>query len=149
MIELTVTTVDLAPTPAVVSARRVSRSNLGDEVAAGIRKVRAAVTAARVPTAGPPFVRYLTRDEEPEIEIGLPLDGSHAVPTLRATILPAGTAAVTWHVGPYEKLFVTLAELEEWVVTNGHPGGDPWVWHLTEPDAEQASIQVVWPMRSP
>jgi effector-binding domain-containing protein len=147
VIGLRVTMTELTPTPATVSARRVSRSNLSEEVESGIRKVRAAVTAARVPTNGAPFVRYLTMDEEPEVEIGLPLEGSHVVPTLRATILPGGVAASTWHDGPYEEMLSVLVELETWVELNAGSGGDPWVWHWTGPDAEHARIQVVWPLR--
>lgn len=149
MTSLTITTTDLSPVPAVVTARHVSGSRLSEEVESGIMKVRAAVTAARVPTVGAPFVRYLAMGDEPEIEIGLPLEVPHAVPTLRATILPGGSAATTWHEGPNGQVLSILADMGSWVDANGGSGGDPWVWHLTEPNAEPSRIQVVWPLRDP
>jgi len=145
---LTFTTTHLSPVPAVVLSRHVSRSRLGEDVKSGILRVRAAVTAARVPTVGAPFIRYLTMGDEPEVEIGLPLEAPHAVPTLRATILPGGTAATTWHEGPYGEVLSILADMESWVDANNGSGGDPWVWHLTEPDAEPIRIQVVWPLHA-
>lgn len=148
MSSLTVSTIELSPVPAVVTARHVFRSRLSEEIESGILKVRAAVTAARVPTVGAPFVRYLAMENEPEIEIGLPLEAPHAVPTLRATILPGGTAATTWHEGPHEEVLSILADMASWVGTNSRSGGDPWVFHLTERETEPTRIQVVWPLRA-
>lgn len=145
----TVTTIELVPTPAVVTRRRARRSDLTQTIGSGISKVRTAVTAARVPSAGAPFVRFLSRADEPELEIGLPLDGAHAVPTLRATILPGGTAVSMWHEGSYEELLSALSELEAWMGENAEPGGDPWVWHWTEPGIDVVRAQAVWPVRLP
>lgn len=139
--------VELEPTPAVVFARKAGRRPLHETATAGIQKVRKAVTAARVPTAGPPFLRYLTLDERPEVELGLPLEGPHSVPSLRTTILPGGRAATIWHTDPGLDIRSSLDDLHSWVTTRAEVLGDPWQWYWTEPDAEQPRIQIVWPMR--
>jgi len=145
----TIEVVELAPTPAVVLPRRVATESLGDEIGRGIQRVRAAVTAARVPVAGAPFVRYLAMGPEMELEIGLPLKGSHSVPSLRATLLPGGTAATTWHTGPYTGLPGALADIEAWIAENATSAGDPWESYATAPDADPPRTQVVWPVTLP
>lgn len=146
-LDTTVDTIDVEPTPAVVLARRCHVDVLPRTVQDGIQRVRRAVTAARVPTAGPPFVRHLTTGDWREIEVGLPLDGPHAVPTLRATILPGGTAATAWHHGDISGVIDLLRLVERWVSDRGETTGAPWVWHWTAGDAEPLRAQVVWPMR--
>jgi effector-binding domain-containing protein len=139
--------IGLTPTPAVVLERKVRRDRLGQVIDEGIRRVRAAVTAARVPTAGAPFVRYLETGEFFRIEVGLPLDGAHAVPTLRSTVLPGGRAASVWHVGPFGDLGESFSRLAAWVESSGLASGDPWEWYWTSADAEPPRVQIVWPMR--
>lgn len=145
----TIEVVELAPSPAVVLPRRVPNESLWDEIGRGIQRVRAAVTAARVPVGGAPFVRYLTMGSEIEIEIGLPLDGSHSVPSLRATLLPGGTAATTWHVGHYSGLPGAFADIEAWIADNATPAGDPWASYCTTHDADPPRTLVVWPVKIP
>lgn len=148
-IDTTVTSTELTPTPAVVLARRYERDTLDQTIDEAIRRVRKAVTAARVPTAGPPFVRFLSIGDRGEIEVGLPLDGPHVVPTLRATILPGGTAASAWHRGDESGILDLLRLVERWVADNGTPAGPPWVWYWTPGDSDPFRAQVVWPMRRP
>lgn len=148
-VQLEVEILDLTPMPAVVLARSVDRASLGAEIGSGIRRVRNAVTAARVPTVGAPFVRYLSYGEEFDIEIGLPLDGPHAVPTLRATILPGGSAASLWHVGSYTGLPAVFGHLRRWVEKNATPAGCPWERYWTAHSTESPRTQVVWPVRLP
>lgn len=139
--------VSLTPTPAVVLGRKTARRSFEKATIQGIQRVRRAVAAARVPTAGPPFVRYLSLGPRPDLEIGLPLDGPHSVPTLRTTILPGGEAASLLHTGPPDELAASLEELARWVERHAATAGDPWQWYWTEPDAEEPRIQIVWPMR--
>lgn len=142
-VRLGIEVVTLEPTPAVVWARRVGRRSLDETVEEGIQRVRGAVTAARVPTSGPPFVRYVSFRPRLVIEMGLPLDGPHAVPTLRTTILPGGDAATLWK-SPDRDAF---DDLRHWVEANALGTGDPWEWYWTEPDAARPRIQIVWPVR--
>lgn len=143
----TIEVVELSPVPAVVLARKVRADALGDEIGKAIQRVEAAVTAARVPSAGAPFARYLTMGAEIEVEVGIPLVGSHSVPTLRATLLPGGSAATTWHVGPYSGLREAFADLEAWIDEHAEPAGAPWESYWTPHDAEPPRTQVVWPVR--
>ncbi|MGA7271176.1 MAG: hypothetical protein WB239_08900, partial [Acidimicrobiia bacterium] len=89
--------IELTPTPAVVLPRTVQQSLLGDNIGRALGRIQAAVTAARVPVAGAPFVRYLSFGPEIEMEVGLPLAEPQSIPGLRAAILPGGPAASTWH----------------------------------------------------
>ncbi|MFP3913909.1 MAG: hypothetical protein ACLFWM_03470 [Actinomycetota bacterium] len=146
-LRLDVEVVSLEPTPAVVAGRKVRDSGLDAAVADGIQRVRRAVTAARVPTSGPPFVRFLSSRSPFRLEIGLPLDGPHSIPTMRATLLPGGEAATLWHGGPHSRTIESLHELEGWVEAHGEPAADPWQWYWTEPDAPEPQMQLVWPMR--
>jgi len=139
--------VELTPAPAVVLPRKVRLEVLGDEIGAGIGRVEAAVTAAQVPVAGVPFVRYLTLGAEAEVEIGVPLNGSHSVPSLRATLLPGGPAASIWHERPSSGLSEVFADLKAWIEQHGEPAGAPWESYWTSPDADVPQTQIVWPVR--
>lgn len=138
--------IDLQPSPAVVVARRVPAEALGDRIGRSIQQVRTSVSAAGVPSTGAPFVRYLSGGPDFSIEVGLPLDGPHSIPGLRTTLLPGGTAASLWHVGPYDGLREAFRRLEDWVDANAEPAGDPWEWYWTEHDADPPRTQIVWPV---
>lgn len=146
-VRLRIDVVALEPTPAVVLGRKAGRRPFDKRSLQGIQQVRRAVAAARVPTAGPPFVRYLSLGPRPALEIGLPLDRPHSVPSLRTTILPGGEAASLLHTGPPEELAASLEELGHWVERHAVTAGDPWQWYWTEPDAEALRVQIVWPVR--
>ncbi len=98
---------------------------------------------------GPSFVRYLYFGPQIEMEVGLPLTEPQSTPSLRATILPEGQAASTWHVGSYEGLPAAFSAVRAWVSENatqaGHPWGASWIAH----DADPARTQVVWPIQFP
>jgi effector-binding domain-containing protein len=140
--------IDLAPTPAVVLPRTVQRNQLGEDIGRAMSRIQAAVTAARVPVAGAPFVRYLSFGEEIEMEVGLPLTEPQSIPSLRATILPGGPAASTWHLGPYDGLPEAFSTVREWVSENATSAGHPWEAYWTQHDAHPPRTQVVWPIQS-
>lgn len=141
--------IDLEPQPAVVLALSADAGEATAAFGTAIGKVRAAVAAARVPAAGPPFVRYLGYGERIEMEVGLPLDGPHSVPTLRTTILPGGAAASLWRIGSHPGLEEALHLLERWVEDNATPAAAPWEVYWTEPDADPPRTQLVWPVERP
>jgi effector-binding domain-containing protein len=72
--------------------------------------------------AGPPFIRYHVIDmaAELEIEFGLPVmavvagDGQ-----VRPGVLPAGQYVTLRHVGPYDGLIASNAELQQWAQEQG------------------------------
>lgn len=104
--------------------------------------------------AGPPFARYRALDEkfeEFEVEAGFPViapvDGDEHV---ASSTLPGGKAAVTWHVGPYEKLGPAYEAVMKWITErNGVPIGDAWeVYHSdpgVEPNPERWRTEVIQP----
>lgn len=147
MTAATIEIVELAPSPVVVLSRRVTRPRLPTEIDRAIRRVETAVTAAQVPVAGVPFVRYLGTGDEMEIEVGVPLAGSHAVPTLRAGLLPGGPAATTWHVGPYSDLAEVVAAMESWIGDHAESAGPFWESYWSAPGTDPPRVQLFWPVR--
>jgi hypothetical protein len=137
--------VHLEPTAAVVLGRNFRAAELAQSVEQGIGRVRAAVTAAHVPTAGAPFVRFVDLDDPLQVDIGIPLVGPHSVPTLRATVLPGGDAASMWHEGG----FVGLIESVERLLRNVDrtPVGNPWASIWPDSDAGSPAIQLVCPLK--
>lgn len=89
--------------------------------------------------AGMPFSRYHSMDGNTvDVECGMPvapaLDGRGRV---QAGELPAGTVATVTHMGPYDDLPQTWAELTQWMESQGlQPTGSPWEVYVTDPGAE-------------
>ena len=89
--------------------------------------------------AGLPFARYHVRsDGHLDIEAGFPA----STPTsgegeVEPSDLPAGVAAVTVHVGPYDTIAPAYATLQAWIRDRGHePVGDAWEVYLTDPGVD-------------
>lgn len=124
--------VHLEPTAAVVLGRTVATAELASSIEYGIGRVRATVTAAQVPTAGTPFVRFVELSDPVQVDIGMPLSGPHSVPTLRATVLPGGVAASMRHEGGLERLIEGVEQLLGEV--DRSPVGGPWasIWPASE-----------------
>lgn len=107
-----------------------------------------------VQPAGPPFSRYHTRgageiDLEAGIPVAKPIAGEARV---QAGELPAGKAAMTWHVGDYRLLHQTYAFLERWMKANQHaPSGAPWEFYVQDPaknpDPAKWQTQIFWPIK--
>jgi effector-binding domain-containing protein len=116
-------------------------------IGAAYGRVEAAVNGAGVPIAGPPFARYRVLEGSPrrfEVEAGFPL--AEAVPPdvplgdVRRSGLPAGRAAVTVHVGPYDAMELAYEALERWIAGHGGaPQGPAWETYLTEPTEDSAT----------
>lgn len=138
--------IEVQPVPAMVLARTLSGSDWPGAVARGISRLRRSIAAARLSTAGPPFLRYRTLDPL-EFEVGIPVDRPQSVPGLRTAILPGGLAASVDHVGPIDDLPTVLAELADWVDRSAESAGRPWQWHWTELDHAEARTQIAWPIR--
>lgn len=138
--------IEVEPVPAVALGRSTSGDRLARVVEQGIARVRAAVTAARVPTAGAPFVRFTDRADPIAVDIGIPLAGAHSVPTLRSTILPGGKAASRWHDGDVAGLVTALDEMQQDVGSDA--AGHPWAWLWPGTAHDEPGIQLVWPLRS-
>lgn len=86
--------------------------------------------------SGPPFVAYHNADmRNLQIDVGFafdrPLEGGGDV---HSSEIPAGLAAETVHVGPYDRLRAAYAALEAWMKATGHaPAGPAYEYYLNDP----------------
>jgi effector-binding domain-containing protein len=121
-----------------VVAIAVAPTEIGPAVGAAIMEVEAAMRTAGVDLAGPPFARYLAFEPRIRAEIGFPVlrpapDIGRVVPGR----LPGGRVASIVHVGPYETLEHSHAELVRWLAEMGiHPAGPLWEVYWSDPDEE-------------
>jgi effector-binding domain-containing protein len=65
--------------------------------------------------------------------------------------LPGRRAVTTVHVGPYDSMHKTYAEVHAWMATQGlTPADHMWEVYLSDPSAEPDSstwrTQIVWPV---
>lgn len=116
-------------------------------------KVVAHVAEVGGTIAGPPYCRYYTYGPEGvDLEIGFPTttmiphDGQ-VIPSE----LPEVAAAVTVHVGAYDRLPSVYGELQRWIAEHGHePDAGMWEVYLTDPGTlppAEWRTQIVWPLK--
>ncbi len=89
--------------------------------------------------AGMPLMVYHSMDGNVlDMECAMPVaTGVAGSGRIAAGELPAGLAAVTTHVGPYDQLGHTWSKLNEWIAREGlEPAGAPWEAYVTDPGAE-------------
>lgn len=137
----------------LVKRARLAYGDIGDWLHRAHRDVVVQIAAHDVPVTGPPFARYAL-DGELDVEAGLPV--AARVPArggLVMSSLPATTAAVTCHVGPYDRLGDARDALEKWIRDRGfEPAGRPWEVYLTDPrwrpDPERRTTVVIMPYRA-
>src|SRR5205807_8540633 len=126
----TIEIVNLAPHRAVTIRRTVPQAGLGAFFMEIFPKLRGAIRAQGATPAGPRFARYYNGDPAAfDTEAGIPFTGSFMVTgdEIRVTKLPAGRAAKTLHIGPYQTLSQEYRRLEKWLAEEGHrPGEGPW-----------------------
>ena len=146
----------LVEVPVLFSRRRVDREHFAEVLADVLPAVFGYAMETGLAMTGPPFVRYVDQSAAFfEIEAGVPLAEPAVVsddrPEIVAGSLPAGDAAVTIHVGPYDQLGDAHVALDRWM--NEHsvkPSGGPWEIYLTDPaevpDPADWQTQVVWPL---
>ena len=107
---------------------------------------------AGLPIAGPPLARYVgMTGGQLTVEAAMPVATAVAGDgEMEAGILPAGPAAFTVHVGPYEQLPETFTALEKWIAEHGwEPGGAPWESYVSDPaDCVPGELrtEIYWPL---
>jgi effector-binding domain-containing protein len=119
------------------------------EIWTHLQRVGAGVT-------GPPFSLYRGMgDGTFDVEAGLPVAAPIAAAgRITPGTLPGGRAAVTWHVGPYDRLGNAFAAIERWRLERDHSVSwqehAPWEVYWTdpgqEPDPEKWRTEVIWPL---
>ena len=131
-----------------IPADQVSRT-----LAVVLPEVGGAVAALGAEMTGPPFSRYHRNNGRTiDLEAGIPVkrkvEGKGRV---KASELPAGRVAVTWHVGPYDSLPKSYARLESWLKAQPlKTRGGYWEIYWTdpgiEPDPARWRTKVLWPV---
>jgi effector-binding domain-containing protein len=134
---------------AVIDAKDVSKT-----LAEFLPEVMAAIGKAGGQMAAPPFSRYHAMDGgKIDLEAGIPLKKAVAGHgRVKASELPAGRAAMTWHLGPYDKLPGTHAFLQTWMQEQKlEAAGGAWEIYWTdpgiEPDPAKWQTQIFWPLK--
>ncbi len=116
----------------------------------------AAAAAAGVSIVGPPFGLYpqmpgATMVVEAGFPVSAAIDEHDEHGAAHRLVLPGGLALRVVHVGPYDTLAHTYAELETWMATHGlHPGSGVWESYLSDPEVEPDPATwrtlIVWPV---
>ncbi|UVI36131.1 GyrI-like domain-containing protein [Brevibacterium spongiae] len=142
--ELTV--VEVPGTPAaVVEARDVPMAELPALFDATFSGLFPVLSEAGVEPAGPAFALYTRQPSETvDLQVGIPISAglTNAQPISGGHIvipseLPAGSMAVSSHLGGYDGLGETWAQLLKDAVAAGHHPGLPFIeLYVTEPSPE-------------
>lgn len=129
----------LMPQPTMVVRGKVKLGDIPDFLGRVYCTVERQIREAGAHVAGCPFARYRPLDaefREFEIEAGVPVVlGVAGHGEVELSALPGGTAAVTVHVGPYERMEPAYQALTEWMEQAGvTPDGMAWEVYHTDPD---------------
>lgn len=114
----------------------------------------AAVEAAGVEIVGPPFGFYpaIPTDGVVEVEAGFAVsDHVEATGEVHPLSLPGGRAVRAMHVGSYDTMERTYADLRRWMTEHGlRPATRMWECYLSDPVAEPDPTTwrtlIVWPV---
>ncbi len=98
------------------------------------------------------YARFLSFGAEQEVEAGFTV--ATPVPPkgrVEPGELPAGEAAMTTHVGPYDGLVAASQALRDWMSANGRePAGGPWEVYRDDPQTTaiaQLRTEVYYPLK--
>ena len=153
----------LSPQPVLVVRKRVKRSEIATTIAEVLPRVFGYAQQHGMALTGVPFTRYVEAGPglmtiEPGMRVAVPEgvaqrpDPAADSEEVRAEMLPGGPAALTTHIGPYDRLPDAYAALEEWIKAQGlTPAGAPWESYITDPgeypDPKDWKTEVYWPVR--
>ncbi|MEM7203497.1 MAG: GyrI-like domain-containing protein [Planctomycetota bacterium] len=140
--------------PTVTVRLKIKMADIAETLAVVLPEVMVHLRKAGVSPSGPPFSRYHSIDGDTcDLEAGMPVAEAVAGSgRVKASTLPAGTVAVTWHFGPFENLPDSYNALEEWMAAAKLTSrGGYWEVYWTdpgiEPDSSKWRTQVVWPVK--
>lgn len=113
-------------------------------------KVAAAVADAGGRLVGPAYGEYFGMPSETvDVEIGFGIERALEVPGVTVTEHPPTRAVVATHVGPYDTLKDSYAELMPWLeLEQAELTDSMYEWYLSEPDADPATTvtKLVFPL---
>ncbi len=148
--------IELAPQDTAVVRDRIPLAGMPEFFGRAFTQVFPAVSAQGLEPTGPPFGFYPSPPGDMiEVEAGVAVSGPLSpVGDVVPSTLPGGTVAHGIHVGPYDDLQETYAELQQWVGDQGlELGSAMWEVYLSDPGAEPDPAtwrtEVFWPVASP
>jgi effector-binding domain-containing protein len=136
--------------PYAAIRERVPMDGIGPAVDQDLPEIFGWLAARDLAPAGPPLIRFLVIDMERELELEIAVPVIEPVPAdgrIRPGAMPAGEYVVLRHVGHYDGLIASNAELQNWAEQQGvtfdswdTPAGQAWAGraehYLTDPAAE-------------
>ncbi len=147
--------VTLAEVPVASIRSKVSMAEISGALGEMLPAILFACQQQGIAPIGAPYTRYHSMEGmTADIEVGFPVASKvKGTDRIKASTLPAGRVATTWHVGPYHTLGQTHTRLMTWVSEQGMmPGGAPWEIYWTDPGLEadpgKWRTQIVLPVRS-
>jgi effector-binding domain-containing protein len=131
--------IDCGCRPTAVIRGQVRLAHLPGFLAHSLPLVLRAMEVQGSIPGGEPFAYYHSvPNGTVDVEAGFPVVGSF-VPSGDVTSgrLPGGHVITGLHIGPYETIVETYAEMIAWAQTQGlQPTGDMWEVYLTDPERE-------------
>jgi effector-binding domain-containing protein len=114
-------------------------TEIQQQLAVILPEVMGYLTREQLAPVGPPFARYHSFGAEVDLEAGIPVAKEIAGGgRVQPSSLPGGEVASGMHVGPYEELERTHAELARWLAqSNLAAQGGPWEVYWTDPGLER------------
>jgi effector-binding domain-containing protein len=153
MAEVTAEIVELAPQEAIAVRGDVAIADLPRFFERAFHEAAEAAAAAGVDVIGPPFGFYPEAPTETvAVEAGFPVSApAEARGNAHRFVLPGGRAVRAIHVGSYETMDRTYAELQSWMAVRGlQPSVGMWECYLSDPEVEcdPASwrTRIIWPI---
>lgn len=147
--------IDVEARPAAVVRAEVPMAELRDVFDRGFPLVVDAVVQQGHEVVGPPFGYYPRMPGDTvAVAVGFPVDGAVvAAGEVEPMELPAGRVVRAVHVGPYEELERTYAELMAWVAAQGlRLAVGMWETYLSDPAAEPDPAtwrtEITWPVEA-
>jgi len=145
---------EIAAQPALTIRVKVAADDVSKTLAILIPEILGVMTEVGGDMAGPPFCRYHSMEAgQVDLEAGISMkkkvEGKGRV---KATELPAGKAAVTWHVGPYDTISKSQQRLAVWLQSKSlQTAGGHWEVYWTdpgvEPDPAKWHTRIYWPVK--
>ncbi len=146
--------VELNPQNAIAMRGDVPVAELPGFFEKAFSAAAAAAETAGAEITGPPFGFYPEMPTDTVVvEAGFPVSAPfETAGNVHALVLPGGQAVEAIHIGPYETMEKTYADLQAWMSEQGlRPASGLWECYLSdprsEPDPTTWRTRIVWPLR--